>query len=282
MRIRQLVPEDASRMEAFLATHRDSSMFLRANARRAGLAYQGKPFQATYVGAFQDGEVVGVVAHGSNGMLLIQAPEFAGELAQACVSGSRRPVAGVAGPLAQVEQATASLQVDVENAKFQAEEGLYGLDLAELVVPAALSTGAVACRPPLVEDRAALYAWRVAYDIELFGATDSEETRQRSASFLDQQIAEGSAWVAVVRGAPVSLSAFNATLPDIVQLGGIYTPPELRGRGFAKAAVAASLLAARERGAERAVLFTNSPSAARTYEARGFRRTGDYALIFLR
>ena len=37
MRIRQLVPEDASRMEAFLATRRDSSMFLRANARHTGL-----------------------------------------------------------------------------------------------------------------------------------------------------------------------------------------------------------------------------------------------------
>jgi hypothetical protein len=30
---------------------------------------------------------------------------------------------------------------------------------------------------------------------------------------------------AVVEDMPVSLSAFNAALPDIVQLGGIYTPP---------------------------------------------------------
>jgi predicted GNAT family acetyltransferase len=78
------------------------------------------------------------------------------------------------------------------------------------------------------------------------------------------------------------LSAFNAALPDIVQLGGIYTPPALRGRGFAKIAVAASLAAARDRGVSRAVLFTNNPSAVRTYEAVGFRRTGDYSLVLLR
>jgi predicted GNAT family acetyltransferase len=71
-------------------------------------------------------------------------------------------------------------------------------------------------------------------------------------------------------------------LPDIVQLGGIYTPPELRGRGYAKAAVDASLLAAIERGATRAVLFTNNPSAARSYEAVGFRRLGDYGLVLLK
>jgi len=67
-----------------------------------------------------------------------------------------------------------------------------------------------------------------------------------------------------------------------VQLGGIYTPPALRGRGFARCAVAASLLAARERGASRAVLFTGNPNAVRTYEALGFARVGDYSIVLLR
>lgn len=97
-----------------------------------------------------------------------------------------------------------------------------------------------------------------------------------------RSIAANNAWVAVVGGAPVSLSAFNAALPDMVQLGGIYTPPELRGHGYAKAAVAASLIVAKERGASRAVLFTNGASAVRTYEAIGFRRVGDFSLVLLR
>jgi predicted GNAT family acetyltransferase len=84
-----------------------------------------------------------------------------------------------------------------------------------------------------------------------------------------------------LRPAHLSFSAFNASLPDIVQLGGIYTPPDRRGRGSAKVVVAASLLVARGRGAWRAVLFTNNPSV-RTYEALGLRCVGDYALVLLR
>ncbi len=282
MHIRQLAPGDAARLETFLVAHRDGSMFLRGNARRAGLEYQGQPFQANYAGAFRQDEIVGVVAHSSSGMLLIQAPELATELALACVEWSQRPVTGLTGPLEHVRQAVAALQIDIARAKFHGEEQLYALELAELVVPTALSTGSIVCRAPIASERDTLRAWRLAYDIEVLGADDSPHSRQRAAGFLDAQTAEGNAWVAIHERVPVSLSAFNATLPDIVQLGGIYTPPELRGRGFAKAAVAASLLMARERGATRAVLFTNNPSAVRTYEALGFKRIGDYALILLR
>ena len=124
--------------------------------------------------------------------------------------------------------------------------------------------------------------WRLAYDVEVLQAENTPEQRRESASFLDSRTAEGSAWVAHEGERLLAFSAFNASLPDIVQLGGIYTPPELRGRGYAKCAVAGSLLAARTRGATRSVLFTQNPSAIRCYEALGFARIGEYALIILR
>jgi predicted GNAT family acetyltransferase len=80
----------------------------------------------------------------------------------------------------------------------------------------------------------------------------------------------------------VSLSSFNTSPPDSVQLGGIYTPPELRNRGFARAAVVGALLVARDRGASRAVLFAENPSAIRCYEGVGFRRVGEYGLVLLK
>ena len=163
-----------------------------------------------------------------------------------------------------------------------ADESLWGLDLVDLVIPEILLNGAVTARPPRAEDRDLLCDWRFAFDIEALNSPGSLETRQHSTRVLDQQIADGNVWVAVEADRPVSLAAFNASLPDIVQLGGIYTPPELRGRGYAKAAVAASLLAAKERGVIRAVLFTSNPSAVRSYEAVGFRHLGDYGLVVLR
>ena len=94
-------------------------------------------------------------------------------------------------------------------------EGLYALDLSELIVPEALSDGAVVCRPPHLEERDMLCAWRMAYDIEILGGTDSEEHRQRSAHFLDSQIAEGNAWGKelhrVGRAPPPGVEQLNAT-----------------------------------------------------------------------
>jgi GNAT superfamily N-acetyltransferase len=281
MELRLLAAEDEPEFEGFLASHRDSSIFLRSNARRAGLVYGGQPFQSTYVGAFRRGALIGVVAHTWTGMLQVQAPELVAELARACINSSGRPVTGFTGPLQQVRDARAALGLDTAKPKLCADEGLYALNLSHLLVPHPLSTGALVCQPPVAQHRDLLCSWRLAYDVEVLGATDSPEQRERAAGFLDWQMAEGNAWIAMDRGAPVSLSGFNATLAEMVQLGGIYTPPNLRGRGFAKVAVAGSLLAARDRDASRAVLFTNNPSAVRSYEALGFEQVGDFSLVLL-
>jgi len=211
----------------------------------------------------------------------MQAPERSEELAAACIGWSERSVLGVTGPLEHVRQVSTGLRLDVANARFQSDDRLYALDLAELVVPEALSSGTLIGRAPREDERAVLHAWRVAYEVEILGAVDSPGTRERTAADVDRQIAAGDVWIALGGGVPTSISMFNAALPDIVQLGGIYTPPEFRGRGYARVAIAASLLAARERGVTRAVLFTANSSAMRTYEALGFRHVGAYALMLL-
>ena len=279
---RRLDPADQSALEVFLRAHRDTSMFLRSNLSRSGISYRPEPFHADYTGGYRDLELVGVAAHCWNGMLLLQAPEGAGELARACVRHSGRRVTGFCGPVDQVREARAALDLHDAPAAVDDDESLWGLDLVDLVIPEILQNAAIIARPPRAEERDLLCDWRFAYEIETLNSPDTVETRQHSTRVLDGQIADGNAWVAVEGQRPVSLSAFNASLPDIVQLGGIYTPPELRGRGYAKAAVAASLLAAKERGVTRAVLFTSNPSAVRSYEAVGFRRLGDYGVVLLR
>ena len=77
------------------------------------------------------------------------------------------------------------------------------------------------------------------------------------------------------------MTALNARLPDMVQIGGVYTPPEQRGRGHARTAVALHLAALRAAGVDTAILFASGPAACRAYEAIGFERIGTYALSFL-
>src|SRR5919109_111444 len=112
MNRRLLKPSDADELERFLASHADSSMFLRANIRRAGLTYEGQLFQAEYVGAFRDDRLIGVAAHCWNGMMLVQTPEAAGDIVRACVATSGRPVTGFMGPLEQVRRARAALGLE--------------------------------------------------------------------------------------------------------------------------------------------------------------------------
>jgi uncharacterized protein len=277
--IRLLAHGDEAALEAFLREHRDGSMFLRSNLREGGLVYGGLARQADYVAAFRDGAIVAVAAHTWNGMLQMQAPEQAEELARACVAASGRRVTGLIGPRSDVKAARAALGLSGVVARKDADDGLFALELDELVVPARLASGEVVARPALPQDRELLCEWRVAYDCEILGGQDSPETRAGAAGFIDWQIAEGFAWVALEAGALVSMSAYNCGLPEIVQLGGIFTPPALRARGHAKAAIAAQLLASRAQGVTRAVLFASDPKAIRCYEGLGFRRVGDFGLV---
>ncbi len=281
MSTRVLTEGDRAAAEAFLVVHRDSSMFLRANILRCGFEYTGAPYEATYVGAFEGERLIGVMGHAWNGMLMVQAPAEAESLAVACVAASGREVTGFAGPRDQVHRARAALGLAQAAPSLDGEESLYALDLEDLREPPPPDEE-IECRPPSADERDVLLRFRYAYELEVLGSTESDETLGRAAEFLDAQLRAGHVWIAIAGGRIVSLSAFNAALPDIVQLGGIYTPPELRGRGYARHAIAAQLLAARSAGAERAVLFTESSSAVRCYEALGFCKTSEFALVLLR
>jgi GNAT superfamily N-acetyltransferase len=270
---------DTLELERFLDLHRDSSMILRSNLRRTGIVYEGKAQQGTYIAAFEQAEIVGVAAHYWNGMVFLQAPADVERLVPVCVQASGRTVKGFGGPLEQVRRARRALNLETAEARLDQDETLYALDLAKLVVPGS----PVQCRAPTKDDHDTLSRWRAAYEVETLGSDDSADTRARSERVMADVIAGGDARVALGESDElVSFSAFNSALPDMVQLGGIYTPPEVRRRGYARAAVAATLLGARDRGVTRAVLFANAPDAIRCYTALGFRRIGDYGLVLLK
>ena len=279
---RVLGPDEEPLVRAFLGTRADSSLFLLGNLRAAGLVDTGAAYSATWVAAFDGASVAGVAAHCWNGVLLLQAPRDPGPLARAAVSASGRPLAGLSGPRGQVVAARAALGLDAAPAALDHEAELFSLALDDLVVPPGLSAGEVACAPPSPGDRSLIVDWRVAYAVETLGAAPGEGLRATCAEEVDRLVAEGNAFV-LRRGVPVAFSGFNARLPEVVQVGGVFTPPELRGRGHARAVVAGSLLSARAAGVSRAVLFTereNAP-ARRAYQALGFRVVGDYGMVLL-
>lgn len=279
---RVLGPGDEARVETFLRPHVDSSLFLLGNLRAAGLVDTGAPYSATWVASFEDGAVAGVAAHCWNGVLLLQAPRELAPLAHAALDASGRSLAGLSGPRAQVEAARTALGLDGAPATMDHEAELFSLALAEMVVPAPLLRGDVSCGPPRVDELPLLADWRVAYAVETLGAVAGPALAASCAEEVGRLAAGGNAFVLREEGRPVAFSGFNARLPDVVQVGGVFTPPALRGRGHARSVVAGSLLAVRDTGVPRAVLFTERENLAarRAYLALGFRVVGDYGMVF--
>jgi ribosomal protein S18 acetylase RimI-like enzyme len=282
--IRWLLPGDEGRLDAYLARHPATSMFLRSNVRRVGLADRAERYHARYA-ALMDGDaaVHGVVSHAWNGNLLIQAePDLAMDLAGFHLAAGDRAVAGIIGPLPAV-RAVQTLFPNRPLLKDGAED-LFDLSLSDLKVPASLADGGLSWRRAVVGDVPLLSSWRVGYCLETLGEADSADMRTRAAADIAAWVAAGDVFVVTgADGAPLSMATHNARIPDTVQIGGVWTPVPLRGRGLARAVVAGALLAAQDDGAAMAVLFTgkqNEP-ARRAYQSLGFRIIGDYGIVLL-
>ncbi len=281
--IRVLGPGDEAAVEALLAAHSDSSLFLRRNLAVAGLVDGDGRSHATWAGAFEDGRLVGVAAHSWFTSVLLQAPAHLAAVIREAVRASGRPVGGFIGPRAQALEARAALGLANAPMRMESYEGLYALPLDALVVPALLTSGRGRCRHSSAADLDLLAAWRAEYRVETNGEADGPKLRASSRQDVELGVAERTGWVLEIDGAPVAYQQFNATLPEVVQVGGVWTPPPRRGRGYARAVVAGALLAARAEGARRGVLFTGESNlpARRAYAALGFTRVGDWALLFL-
>lgn len=281
LRARRLVPGDEAMLESFLAGTPETTLFLRSNLARVGLADDGAPFTGTYAGAFDGDELAGVAAIFWNDNILLAPGPHAELCAKLAVELSGRRPLGILGPNAEVIRVRAALGLSEIASHYSSTEILYVLDTNELVVPPAVSSGEVVVRHPEDRELDALLDWRMQYCAETMNMADTPSARSEQALSLAGYQKRRHHFVVVAGRELVAYSAFNATLPDIVQIGGVWTPPELRGHGYARCAVAGSLLEARARGVRRSVLFTGETNAAaqRAYVAIGFRPIGDYGIV---
>jgi uncharacterized protein len=274
-------PGDEERLDVFLRQLPEITLLLRSNLHNEGLKDEGRSLQGTWAAEIDDsGAVVGVAAHFHLGTMVLAASTHTEQLAVACAAASGRRVAGLLGPWQQVQRARTALGLQMKPAELESPEQLFALELRDLVVPPALQNGVLDWHLAQASERELLSAWRAAYHVEALGARDSDPTRNTAAVEIERAIASSNLYVLTEAQRPVACSAFNARLPETVGVGGVWTPPELRRRGYGRAIVAASLVDARANGVLRAVLFTNAQNyAKRAYEAIGFRVIGDYGLV---
>ncbi len=282
--LRILQSSDEAQLEAFLLPRIESSMFLLGNMRMGGLEDNGRYLQGTYAAAFEQGQIIGVVAHYWNDNLILQAPlDLVGRLVETAASASSRPVYGLLGTKAQVETAAKHLNFPKTTVKLDDSEKLYSLQLKNLIAPSKLATGQWRGRRVQIRDLELITHWRLGYAVETMGETDSPELRERLRENIKKYQKLNRIWILEDEGQPVAMSAFNATSKEAVQVGGVWTPPEFRSKGYGRSVVATSLSDARDDGVETAVLFTGEDNipAQKAYEALGFRHIGDYRILLL-
>jgi GNAT superfamily N-acetyltransferase len=82
-------------------------------------------------------------------------------------------------------------------------------------------------------------------------------------------------------GVPVSVAGRTRVVAGMVRLGPVYTPPELRGHGYAGAATAAVSQAALDVGVREVVLYTDlaNPTSNALYQRLGYRPVEDRVVL---
>jgi predicted GNAT family acetyltransferase len=126
-----------------------------------------------------------------------------------------------------------------------------------------------------------LVKWMKSYDIEALGASKGGSSEKQVEEHESLRFQKNDSWVLLLDGTPVSFSAFNARLTDMLQVGPIWTPPEYRNKGFARLLLAYTLYQEKLKGTKQAILFTDNPAAIKAYLAIGFKKIGEYRLALL-
>jgi len=131
-------------------------------------------------------------------------------------------------------------------------------------------------RKAVPSDRDTIVAWLQAFaDEALAGAGHVEEAGE---SYRRREDDPDGAWLLWDDDGPVSLAAYGNPTPSGTRVGPVYTPPELRGRGYATSLVAELTAGRLEAGLAFCFLFTDlsNPTSNAIYERIGYARVADW------
>jgi predicted GNAT family acetyltransferase len=146
--------------------------------------------------------------------------------------------------------------------------GIY--ELREVMpVPQAAGRG----HPVTPDHRELVIAWMLAFADEVLPADTERERQIRLVEARLEATRDSGLWFWEDDGVPVSLSGYGGSTPNGIRIGPVYTPPELRGRGYATSLVAAQTRWLLGTGRSLCFLYTDldNPTSNALYRRIGFR-----------
>jgi uncharacterized protein len=166
-------------------------------------------------------------------------------------------------------------------ARTNMRQGVYALEQVEPPLPAPGSP-----RVATADDRELVLRWWIAFGEEVLH--EGGPGRENAAAMVDHRLASPASGIILWEdeGEPVSLAGWGGRTPNGIRVGPVYTPPELRGRGYATALTAElsqRLLDGRlfDGGRRFCFLYTDlaNPTSNAIYERIGYRRVAESAEV---
>jgi hypothetical protein len=132
-------------------------------------------------------------------------------------------------------------------------------------------------RRATAQDKDLLVRWRIDFSKEALGEDpDPAEVAKAIDSMLTSPVRGIGVWE---DRRVVSIAAYSGPTPHGIRIGSVYTPPELRGRGYASACVAALSQMLLDGGYSFCFLFTDlaNPTSNKIYQQIGYEQVGEAA-----
>jgi uncharacterized protein len=139
-------------------------------------------------------------------------------------------------------------------------------------------------RQPAPEERPLVLDWYRAFVLEAVGDELDDEGEERLERSVDHNLTAAEAgFLLWDDGGPVALGGWGGPTPNGIRIGPVYTPPALRGRGYASALVARLSQDRLDESRRFCFLFTDlaNPTANRLYARLGYEPVCDAAEIAL-
>jgi uncharacterized protein len=196
------------------------------------------------------------------------------------VAGEELP--GVVGCVPEVEEfAEQWAEFAGARARTNMRQGVYALEDVEPLAPAPGSP-----RVATTDDRELVLRWWLAFGDEVLH--EGNPGRDHADSMIDHRLSSSVGGILLWEdeGEPVSFAGWGGPTPNGIRIGPVYTPPELRGRGYATsltAELSQSLIDGRlfEGGRRFCFLYTDlaNPTSNAIYERIGYQRVAESAEV---
>ena len=265
----------------FLKAHEDYSLFLLSNLETYGLALGDPSYSGNYKLVRDGGKVIAVFCLVRAGKLLIQSERsdrlFFEAVLQSCLEDNI-PITGMLGEWNFCSTFWHYLKEKgiIGSETYVSKEVLYAADLSQLLLKPENNV-----RLLQIDDWEQWIDLRMAYieEMKLPLQQSMDEIREE----FERDVAMKIAWGLFLQEELVSIADLNAKAMDLGQVGGVFTVPQHRKKGYSSAVMRQLMHDAKHlHNLRKLIIFTGEDniSARKVYESLGVAAIGYYALLF--